>query len=83
MNMNLLRSFMSKHGDNQKALADAIGLPQPSLSSRMNGHTDFRQTEMEAIRKRYGLSAEDMQAIFFAMAVSNSDTIAHERREQK
>ena len=66
MDMNLLRYFMSSHGDKQSDLAKALKLPQSALSARMNGHTSFRQTEMNAIRKRYSLSAEDVLAIFFA-----------------
>ena len=66
MDMNMLRYHMGKHGDTQADLAQAIGLQQPALSARMNGHTDFRKDEMNAIRKRYDLSADEMQAIFFA-----------------
>lgn len=66
MNKNLLRYFMSEHGDNQTSLAQAIHMSQSALSVRINGKRDFRKKEMEAIRKRYELNADDMQAIFFA-----------------
>lgn len=66
MDMNLLRYFMGLHGDNQSTLAAAIGLSQSALSARMNGKTDFRKNEMETIRKRYDLDAENIQRIFFA-----------------
>ncbi len=66
MNKNLLRYFMSVNGDNQTTLAEALGMQQSALSARMNGKTDFRKNEMEAIRKRYKLDAEKMQEIFFA-----------------
>lgn len=66
MNMNLLRYFMGINGDNQSTLAEALGMQQSALSARMNGKTDFRKNEMEAIRKRYDLDAEQMQEIFFA-----------------
>lgn len=66
MNMNLLRYFMGINGDNQSTLAEALGMQQSALSARMNGKTDFRKNEMEAIRKRYDLDAEKMQEIFFA-----------------
>lgn len=66
MNKNLLRYFMSVNGDNQTTLAEALGMQQSALSTRMNGKTDFRKNEMEVIRKRYNLDAEKMQEIFFA-----------------
>ena len=66
MDMNLLRYFMGRHGDKQSDLAKAIGIPQSALSDRMNGKRSFRQDEMNIIRKRYSLSAEQLQAIFFA-----------------
>ena len=65
VDMNLLRYFMRKNGDKQSDLARAIKLPQSALSARMNGKVSFRQTEMNAIRKRYSLSADNMMAIFF------------------
>ena len=65
VDMNLLRYFMRKNGDKQSDLARAIKLPQSALSARMNGKVSFRQTEMNAIRKRYSLSADNVMAIFF------------------
>ena len=66
MDKNLLRFFMGKHGDNQETLANAINMSQSALSERINGKIDFRKKEIEAIRTRYELTAEDLQAIFFA-----------------
>lgn len=65
VDMNLLRCFMVRYGDKQYDLAKALNLPQSALSARMNGKTDFRQTEMDTIRKRYSLNADNMQTIFF------------------
>lgn len=66
VDMNLLRYIMGKHGDKQSDLANALNIPQSALSQRMNGIVSFRQNEMDVIRKRYGLSADEMLAIFFA-----------------
>ena len=66
IDMNLLRYFMGKNGDKQSDLAKAIGIPQSALSERMTGKRSFRQDEMNIIRKRYSLSADELQAIFFA-----------------
>ena len=71
MNTNLLRYHMGMHGDKQADLAKALHLPQSALSARMTGKTDFRRLEMEAICKRYDLTAADMLAVFFAPLVSD------------
>jgi len=47
-------------------LADAIGMGQSALNDRINGKKQFRQDEMNAIKQHYGLSAEQMEAIFFS-----------------
>ena len=66
MDMYKLKYFMGKNGDTQSDLASVLGIAQSALSARMNGHTDFRKNEIDEIRKRYSLSAEDVQDIFFA-----------------
>jgi transcriptional regulator with XRE-family HTH domain len=64
--MYKLKYFMGKNGDTQSDLASVLGIAQSALSARMNGRTDFRKNEIDEIRKRYRLSAEDVQDIFFA-----------------
>jgi len=66
MDKALLIYHMNRHNETQQALANALHMAQSALSKRMNGEIDFRKNEMEAIQKRYSLSADDMQAIFFA-----------------
>lgn len=65
MDMHKLKYFMGMNGDTQADLAKALGLPQSALSARMNGHTAFRQDEINEIRKRYDLTADELQHIFF------------------
>ena len=66
MDMYKLKYFMGINGDTQSDLASVLGIAQSALSARMNGHTDFRKNEIDEIRKRYSLSAEEVQDIFFA-----------------
>jgi len=63
---NELRSVIAKKGESQKSLAAAIGMQASELSVKINGKRDFNIKEMNAIRKRYGLTAEQMMQIFFA-----------------
>ena len=75
LNKPLIRSMLAKHGDNYGTLSTLLGLPQSGVSNRINGKVDFRLSEINCIRKRYKLTAEETVDIFFDQAVSHEDTI--------
>ena len=75
MNTKLFKIFMVKNNDTQSRLADALGLPQSAVSDRINGKTDFRQSEINIIRMRWELSDQETVDIFFTKEVSKQDTI--------
>lgn len=67
MNSKLLRSVMVLHGDTNKDLAEYLGITEQSVSAKINeNNTEFKQGEIAKIRDRYGLDAEQVEAIFFA-----------------
>lgn len=68
MNANILRSKMKLFGDTNASLADAIGCSAQRLSAKINETNDaeFNQGEIKAIKERYNLSHEEVDAIFFA-----------------
>ncbi len=70
MNPRLLKSKMIAYGDTQEKLADALGISRTRLTSKINGITDFKQMEMIFIKKRYHLSAAEVDNIFFTPVVS-------------
>ena len=72
MNKKMLESKMKLYGDTNATLAQAIGISQQSLSSKKNETrgAEFTQGEISAIKLRYGLSASDIDEIFFAEKVS-------------
>lgn len=70
MNKPLMKAIIAKNNDTQSALARALNLPQSALSHRINGIVDFRLSEINGIRKRYRLTAEETVEIFFDQAVS-------------
>lgn len=70
MNKNKLKAKMMEHGDTQSDLADALNISLSNLSLRINGKMDFRQSEIDAIKKRYKLSAAELDSIFFEDVVS-------------
>lgn len=67
MNTGLLKSVMVKNGDTQAKLAEFLGLSLSGLNAKIHGkNASFRQNEIMAIKKRYGLSADEIDEIFFA-----------------
>lgn len=70
MNPNKLKSVMVLHGDNGVKLAAALGISQQTLSAKITGKSQFTQEEIWRIKERYGLSAVDIDDIFFARCVS-------------
>lgn len=61
---------MKAHGDTQESLADALGISRTRLTAKINGVSDFRQLEMLFIKKRYDLTADEVDDIFFSSKVS-------------
>ncbi len=70
MNSNLLKAKMAEYGDTQAQLAAYIGISASNLNDKINGKVSFRQSDIAAIRKRYNLSAEDVDLIFFGNELS-------------
>lgn len=67
MDKALLRSHMAKHSDTQEDLANYLGISLSRLNAKINesGGAEFKQTEIALIKRRYGLSARETDAIFF------------------
>lgn len=67
MNGALLKSIMVLNGDTIRDLADYLRKTPQSISDKINERgTEFKQGEIAAIKERYNLSAEQVEAIFFA-----------------
>lgn len=66
MNKALLRSVMVLHGDTNNTLAKYLGISEASLSNKINEiNTEFKQSEIAAIKKRYSLDDAQTTQIFF------------------
>ena len=71
MNSKLLRSIMVLHNDTNKTLADFLSKSEQTVCNKINENgTEFNQSEIAMITKRYKLTAEQVVAIFFADKVS-------------
>ncbi len=67
VNKRLLKSFMVAFGDTNKELAECLGISEASISAKMNENkTEFKQSEISAISRRYGFTAEQIEAVFFS-----------------
>ena len=66
MNKALLRSVMVLHGDTNKSLAEYLGISEKSVNDKINeNNTEFKQSEIAAIKKRYSLDDTQTNQIFF------------------
>lgn len=67
MNKELLRSIMVLHGDTNRDLAELLEISEQSVSNKMNENgSEFKQGEIAKIKTKYNLTAEQVEAIFFA-----------------
>lgn len=71
MNKALLRSIMVLFGDTNKTLGAYLGISEKSVNDKINERgTEFKQSEIAAIRIRYSLTDEQVTEIFFNAKVS-------------
>lgn len=62
---------MVLHGDTQRTLAEALEIAELTLSKKLNEKNEFTQSEIKAIKNRYRLNPDEVDAIFFKASVSN------------
>lgn len=67
MNVKLLKSKMVLFGDDSfcEMLAKILNITRQTASAKLNGKSDFSQTEIAIISKHYCLSDEEIRKIFF------------------
>ena len=77
MNKRKLNAVMQLHGESQQNLADYLQMSLSRLNAKINEYrgAQFRQNEIAAIQEHYGLSAEEVNEIFFASAKRHNEHI--------
>lgn len=72
MNKLKLESIMKLHDDTGAKLAEYLGIARSTFSAKINetNGAEFTQGEITAIKQRYSMNAEDVDATFFASEVS-------------
>lgn len=65
-NINLLKSKMAALGyvDFTRDLAELLGISWSSASQKMNGKTEFKQSEISILTIKLGLNGDDLKNIF-------------------
>ena len=70
MNSNEMKAAMKRNNDTLEKLAEVLELPISGVSGRINGHIEFRASEISKIVRRYKLSPEETTHIFFEECAS-------------
>ncbi len=72
MNTIALKIIMIKNGDNGLTLSRYLGISRSTLSAKMskNSKSEFTQNEILKIKKKYNLTAYEVDEIFFDSVVS-------------
>ena len=61
-----LKELMDKNNDSMDDLAVYLDITYQTLSKKLNGHSDFTQTEIKKIKQRYNLTADEVCRVFLA-----------------
>ena len=69
-----LKVALAKADMTQNELAEKIGMLPASLNYRINGHVDFKLSEIRDIAKTLNLTGEEITAIFFDNEVEKNST---------
>lgn len=64
--MKSLFETIREFGDTQGELARILGVTESTLSWKINGRSEFKQSEIKAIADRYDLTGEEIKSIFFS-----------------
>lgn len=65
MNVALFKYHAMKNGDTMRAVAKALHKTPTTISSYLNGKSDFSRAEIAKLRERWQLSNDDVMNIFF------------------
>lgn len=75
MNSRLLKIKMLEHGQVESfndELVRVLKISRPTAISKWKGKSDFTKPEIETLKHEYGLTANDVDEIFFRGADNDS-----------
>ena len=65
MNTQALKAQMILNKETLADLSEILGTTPGTLSNKITGKAEFKQSEIQIIAKHYGLDAEQIKEIFF------------------
>lgn len=65
MNTQALKAQMILNKETLADLSEVLGTTPGTLSNKITGKAEFKQSEIQIIAKHYGLDAEQIKEIFF------------------
>lgn len=70
LDKNKLYGKIRAHGLTLENVARFLGINAATLSRKVNGRSDFTRNEIEMLRRKLSLTADELQAIFFAQELA-------------
>ena len=67
MNTLELKAEIAKSGRTNRALARELGISEQALYNKIQGKTDFKNSEMKKLAEVLSLSRKDVNLIFFGI----------------
>ena len=64
-NTNLLRKKIEESGLKLQFIADKLGISRTTLTAKINGTSEFNQTEIKTMASRYSMNDREIVEIFF------------------
>ncbi len=55
-----VRAWAARHGLRQKHLSEILGISQPQVSARLNGHLPWNTDEIDALAAAFGIEPGDL-----------------------
>ena len=70
MQCSSLRAEIARKNKTNRALASKLGLSEQAFYNKVNGKTEFKNSEMLTLAEELDLSMEDVNVIFFDAKVN-------------
>lgn len=70
MNCREFRAAIARAGLSKRAIADSLGMSEQAFYNKMNGRTEFKNSEIVKLSELLGLTMESVNLIFFSGSVN-------------